>query len=113
MREVDELFLEHAVWFHHPAYVAHLNCPVALPAVAAEAILAAVNPSVDTYDQSTVGTLMERRLVDVDLGRIGFAEGDGVFTSGGTQSNLHALLLARESALARDGARAAAGASRG
>ena len=100
IREIDELFLENAVWFHHPAYAAHLNCPVALPAVAAEAVLAAVNPSVDTSDQSTVGTLMERRLIDVAAGWIGFHAGDGVFTSGGTQSNLHALFLAREAALA-------------
>ena len=98
--EVDELFLENAVWFHHPSYTAHLNCPVALPAVAAEAVLAAVNTSVDTYDQSTVGTLMERRLISWTAARIGYAHGDGVFTSGGTQSNLHALFLAREAAVA-------------
>ncbi|GAT71968.1 pyridoxal-dependent decarboxylase [Microbacterium sp. HM58-2] len=103
IREVDELFLAHAVWFHHPAYAAHLNCPVVLPAVAAESVLAAVNPSVDTYDQSTVGTLMERRLIDTVAGWVGFAAGDGVFTSGGTQSNLHALFLAREAAIAEAG----------
>lgn len=97
--EIDELFLKHAVWFHHPAYAAHLNCPVVVPAVAAETVLAAVNPSVDTYDQSTAGTLMERRLISWIAARAGFAHGDGVFTSGGTQSNLHALLLAREAAL--------------
>ncbi|MFC8190483.1 pyridoxal phosphate-dependent decarboxylase family protein [Cellulomonas sp. NPDC057328] len=100
MREVDELFAQHAVWFHDPAYTAHLNCPVAVPAVAAEAVIAAVNASVDTYDQSTVGTLMERRLVAWTAGRIGFLAGGGIFTSGGTQSNLQALLLAREHALA-------------
>ncbi|WP_169581815.1 MULTISPECIES: pyridoxal-dependent decarboxylase [Microbacterium] len=99
IREIDELFLENAVWFHDPAYAAHLNCPVALPAVAAETVLAAVNTSVDTYDQSAVGTLMERRLIDWAAGRVGFTHGGGVFTSGGTQSNLHALLLAREAAL--------------
>jgi L-2,4-diaminobutyrate decarboxylase len=100
LTEIDELYLENAVWFHHPAYAAHLNCPVVLPAVAAEGILAAVNTSVDTYDQSTVGTLMERRLIDWTAQRVGFANGDGIFTSGGTQSNLHALFLAREAALA-------------
>lgn len=100
VREIDELFLEHAVWFHHPAYAAHLNCPVALPAVAAETVLAAVNTSVDTYDQSAVGTLIERRLIAWAAERAGFAHGGGVFTSGGTQSNLHALLLTREAALA-------------
>lgn len=109
IREIDELFLAHAVWFHHPAYAAHLNCPVALPAVAAESVLSAVNPSVDTYDQSAVGTLMERRLIEVVAGWAGFEAGDGVFTSGGTQSNLHALFLAREAAIAAsDGPRASA-----
>lgn len=99
LAEIGRLFLPHAVWFHDPGYAAHLNCPVALPAVAAEAVLAAVNTSVDTYDQSTIGTLMERRLIDWTARRIGFTTGDGIFTSGGTQSNLHALLLAREHAL--------------
>ncbi|WP_312854878.1 pyridoxal phosphate-dependent decarboxylase family protein [Agromyces agglutinans] len=101
LRELDDLFVRHAVWFHAPAYLAHLNCPVAVPAVAAEAIVSAVNASLDTYDQSTAGTLMERRLIEWTASRIGFAAGDGVFTSGGTLSNLQALLLAREAAVAR------------
>lgn len=105
LREAGDLYAKHAVWFHEPTYTAHLNCPVALPAVGAETMLAAINTSVDTYDQSTVATLMERRLVEWTAGRIGFAAGaDGVFTSGGTQSNFQALFLAREKAR-RSGAR--------
>lgn len=96
--EVDDLFTAEAVWFHDPGYLAHLNCPVAVPAVAAEAVLAAVNPSVDTWDQSRIGTEIERRTVRWVADTIGFPAGDGVFTSGGTQSNLHALLLARQAA---------------
>ncbi|MGP9539634.1 pyridoxal phosphate-dependent decarboxylase family protein [Brachybacterium sp. AOP43-C2-M15] len=95
LREADALYAGNAVWFHHPSYLAHLNCPVVLPAVAAEAMLGAINSSVDTYDQSLVGTLMEQRLVRWTAARIGFPAGDGVFTSGGTQSNLQALFLAR------------------
>ena len=96
LREADDLYARNAVWFHHPSYVAHLNCPVAVPAVAAEAMLAAINTSVDTYDQSEVATLMERRLVQWASQHVGFDAGDGIFTSGGTQSNLQALFLARE-----------------
>ncbi|MEK6312097.1 MAG: pyridoxal-dependent decarboxylase [Curtobacterium sp.] len=112
VHEVDRLFSAEAVWFHHPDSLAHLNCPVALPAVAAEAVLAAVNPSVDTWDQSRIGTEIERRVVRWATETIGFAAGDGVFTSGGSQSNLHALLLARQAATGRPASGRAARATR-
>ncbi|MER7764503.1 aspartate aminotransferase family protein [Streptomyces sp. NPDC097619] len=97
--ELEEVYLRDAVYFHHPRYLGHLNCPVVIPAVLGEAVLSAVNSSLDTWDQSIGGTLMERRLVDWTVGRIGFGQGgDGVFTSGGSQSNFHALLLARDEA---------------
>src|SRR5690606_22623840 len=102
--ELEDVYLRDAVYFHHPRYLAHLNCPVVIPAVLGEAVLSAVNSSLDTWDQSAGGTLVERRLIDWTAGRIGFGPGaDGVFTSGGSQSNLQALLLAREEALARAG----------
>ncbi|WP_341715606.1 aspartate aminotransferase family protein [Micromonospora sp. FIMYZ51] len=99
--ELEEVYLRDAVFFHHPRYLAHLNCPVVIPALVGEAVLSAVNSSLDTWDQSAGGTLIERRLIDWTAHRIGLGPvADGVFTSGGTQSNLHALLLAREEALA-------------
>ncbi|WP_278257666.1 aminotransferase class V-fold PLP-dependent enzyme [Nocardioides convexus] len=52
--------------------------------------------SLDTFDQSVGGTFIERRLIEWTAARIGFGpEADGVFTSGGSQSNLQGLLLAR------------------
>ncbi|MFF8509914.1 pyridoxal phosphate-dependent decarboxylase family protein [Streptomyces sp. NPDC015492] len=101
--ELENLYLRDAVYFHHPRYLGHLNCPVVIPAVLGEAVLSAVNSSLDTWDQSAGGTLIERKLVDWTNGRIGFGPGaDGVFTSGGSQSNLQALLLAREEAKSTD-----------
>ncbi|MFJ8695587.1 pyridoxal phosphate-dependent decarboxylase family protein [Streptomyces roseolilacinus] len=101
--ELEELYLRDAVYFHHPRYLGHLNCPVVIPAVLGEAVLSAVNSSLDTWDQSAGGTLIERRLVDWTAERIGLGpSADGVFTSGGTQSNLQALLLAREEAKTDD-----------
>lgn len=102
LEEVSRLWLDDAVWFHDPAYAAHLNCPVVIPALLAELYIAAVNSSLDTYDQSVGATFIERRLVEWTAARIGFppATADGVFTSGGTQSNLQALLLARDRAAA-------------
>ncbi|MFJ9433495.1 pyridoxal phosphate-dependent decarboxylase family protein [Streptomyces sp. NPDC101490] len=101
--ELESVYLRDAVYFHHPRYLGHLNCPVVIPAVLGEAVLSAVNSSLDTWDQSAGGTLIERKLVDWTTGRIGLGPAaDGVFTSGGTQSNLQALLLAREEAKTSD-----------
>ncbi|MFF4737874.1 pyridoxal phosphate-dependent decarboxylase family protein [Streptomyces sp. NPDC001262] len=106
--ELESVYLRDAVYFHHPRYLAHLNCPVVIPALLGEAVLTAVNSSLDTWDQSAGGTLIERRLIDWTAGRIGLGEdADGVFTSGGSQSNFQALLLAREEAFAKAAAAAA------
>lgn len=101
--ELEEVYLRDAVYFHHPRYLAHLNCPVVIPALVAEAVLSAVNSSLDTWDQSAGGTLIERRLIDWTADRIGLgARADGIFTSGGSQSNLQAMLLARDEACRRE-----------
>lgn len=87
--ELEDVYLRDAIYFHHPRYLAHLNCPVVIPAVLGEAVLSAVNSSLDTWDQSAGGTLIERKLIDWTNERIGFGpSADGVFTSGGSQSNL-------------------------
>ena len=99
--EAAQLYLPDAVYFHHPRYAAHLNCPVVLPAVAAEALVSSINSSMDTWDQSAGATLIEQRLVDWAAGLVGWdLSADGIFTSGGTQSNLQALMLARNHAVA-------------
>ena len=101
LAELGDLWLDETVWFHEPTYAAHLNCPVVIPSLLAEVFVSGVNASLDTFDQSTTGTFVERALVDWTARRIGFDDvADGVFTSGGSQSNLQALLLARGEAQA-------------
>lgn len=95
--EVKTLYTQHAVAFHHPKYVAHLNCPVVIPAVAAEMLISSINSSLDTWDQSAGGTLMEQKLIEWTCNEIGYGKSsDGIFTSGGSQSNLMGMLLARD-----------------
>lgn len=97
LEEVERLYTDHAITFHLPQYIAHLNCPVVIPAIAAEVLISAINSSLDTWDQSAGGTLIEQRLIEWTCKEIGFdSNSDGVFTSGGTQSNLMGLLLARD-----------------
>ena len=101
--ELRRLYLDHAVYFHHPRYAAHLNCPVLVPSVAAEVVLSAINSSLDTWDQSAGATFIEQKLIAWTAARAGLPEAaDGVFTSGGTQSNLMAVLLMRDAWCARE-----------
>jgi glutamate/tyrosine decarboxylase-like PLP-dependent enzyme len=99
--ELSRLWLDDTIWFHEPTYAAHLNCPIVIPALMAEVFISGVNASLDTFDQSVGGTFIERHLIDWTAERIGFDTGsdgpraDGIFTTGGTQSNLQGLLLAR------------------
>lgn len=88
-----------------PACVAHLHCPPLAVAVAAELAGAALNPSMDSWDQAPAAGVIEElttaalaRLVHPDA-----AAPDALITSGGTESNLVALLLARERAAAGKG----------
>ncbi|MEW1760016.1 aminotransferase class V-fold PLP-dependent enzyme [Streptomyces cyaneofuscatus] len=83
-----------------PACVAHLHCPPLAVAAAAELAGAALNPSMDSWDQAPAAGVIEElttaalaRLVHPDA-----AAPDALITSGGTESNLVALLLARERA---------------
>ncbi|MEH0152845.1 aspartate aminotransferase family protein [Limibacter armeniacum] len=96
LEELQAVYLDHAVAFHLPKYAAHLNCPVVIPSLIAEQILSAINSSLDTWDQSAGGTLIEQKIIEWTAERIGFLSGDGVFTSGGSQSNLMATLLMRD-----------------
>ncbi|MDT0186784.1 aspartate aminotransferase family protein [Microbacterium sp. ARD31] len=103
--ELSRLWLDDAIWFHEPTAAAHLNCPVVIPALAAEVFVSGVNASLDTFDQSAGATFIERHLVDWTAARIGYDAGaDGIFTTGGTQSNLQALLLARDQTMNQQGA---------
>ncbi|WP_285318594.1 aspartate aminotransferase family protein [Pseudarthrobacter sp. lyk4-40-TYG-27] len=101
LEELEDVYLRDAVYFHDPKYAAHLNCPVVIPALVGEAVLSAVNSSLDTWDQSAGATMIERRLIDWTAQRLHLgAAADGIFTSGGSQSNLQALLIARNHAVA-------------
>ncbi|MDX5989869.1 MULTISPECIES: pyridoxal phosphate-dependent decarboxylase family protein [Haloferax] len=89
--------LRNSVGVSDPHCIAHLQCPPMVPALAAEVLLTAANQSMDSWDQSPAATHLEEQFVTELCGLFGYdeAESDGVFTSGGTQSNFVGLLLAR------------------
>ncbi|HVS45018.1 MAG TPA: pyridoxal-dependent decarboxylase [Candidatus Dormibacteraeota bacterium] len=105
LSELGGLAVAHAVDLAHPRCAAHLQCAPLAAAVAADALVSATNASLDSWDQSPVAGHLEQRMVRALAGLAGLDPGraDGVFTSGGTQSNLMALLLARDAAAAVSG----------
>lgn len=99
-----EYFLKDSLSVHHPQCVAHLHCPSLVISQAAEVLINATNQSMDSWDQSPSATIIEMKLIEWLRARVGFPAGDaGVFTSGGTQSNLMGLMLARDAFFARLG----------
>ncbi|MFF9325480.1 pyridoxal phosphate-dependent decarboxylase family protein [Streptomyces sp. NPDC014776] len=78
----------------HPLCAAHLHCPPLAVATAADLAASALNPSLDSWDQGPAASALEA-LVTQALARLA-GTADALFTSGGTESNQLALLLARE-----------------
>ncbi|MCP3739567.1 pyridoxal phosphate-dependent decarboxylase family protein [Rossellomorea sp. BNER] len=95
--EIDAPILKNSLHISHEKSMAHLHCPPLLPGIAAELIIAALNQSMDSWDQSTAATYVEAEMVKWLTERVSLpATSGGVFTSGGTQSNYMGLLLARD-----------------
>lgn len=78
-------------------YMPHLHSPATLESIAGEVIISAFNQSMDSWDQAPVATEIEVEVIRHLCALYGYPEtGDGVFTSGGSQSNQTAIILARD-----------------
>ncbi|MER8043378.1 aminotransferase class V-fold PLP-dependent enzyme [Streptomyces sp. NPDC094032] len=82
----------------HPLCAAHLHTPPLALAAAADLAASVLNPSLDSWDQAPAASALEA-LVTAALAAEAFPAAprpDGLVTTGGTESNQLALLLARE-----------------
>ncbi|EPN8252031.1 pyridoxal phosphate-dependent class III aminotransferase [Vibrio alginolyticus] len=92
-----DLVAKNAIFTQHPDCIAHLHTPPLMPAIAAEAMIAALNQSMDSWDQASSATYVEQKVVNWLCDKYELGEkADGIFTSGGTQSNQMGLMLARD-----------------
>ncbi|WP_051118126.1 pyridoxal phosphate-dependent class III aminotransferase [Vibrio campbellii] len=95
--EAAQLVAKNAIFTQHPDCIAHLHTPPLMPAVAAEAMIAALNQSMDSWDQASSATYVEQKVINWLCDKYELGEkADGIFTSGGTQSNQMGLMLARD-----------------
>nr|WP_091448890.1 pyridoxal-dependent decarboxylase [Actinokineospora iranica] len=86
-----------------PWCAAHLHCPPLAVAAAADLVASVLNPSMDSWDQAPAATAIEQGLTE-GLARLCYPNAerpDALVTTGGTESNLSGLLLARQAAAAR------------
>ncbi|MYS06883.1 aspartate aminotransferase family protein, partial [Streptomyces sp. SID6041] len=82
----------------HPLCAAHLHTPPLALAAAADLAASALNPSMDSWDQAPAASALEA-LVTAALAAEVYPDAphpDALVTTGGTESNQLALLLARE-----------------
>ncbi|MHC0433807.1 pyridoxal phosphate-dependent decarboxylase family protein [Streptomyces sp. O3] len=80
-----------------PLCAAHLHCPPLAVATAADLAASALNPSLDSWDQAPAASALEA-LVTRALAAEVHPAADALVTTGGTEANQLALLLAREQA---------------
>ncbi|MFD9790538.1 aspartate aminotransferase family protein [Streptomyces sp. NPDC059070] len=78
-----------------PRCAAHLHTPPLALAAAADLAAAVLNPSLDSWDQAPAAAELEARVTEA-LAAEFWPGGDALITTGGTESNQLALLLARE-----------------
>lgn len=78
-------------------YMPHLHSPALIESIASELVIATFNDSMDSWDQSPAATELEVSVIRDLCKLFGYTSGsDGVFTSGGSQSNLSAITAHRD-----------------
>ncbi len=78
-------------------YMPHLHSPALIESIASELIIATFNDSMDSWDQGPAATEIELSVIRDLCTLFGYEEGsDGAFTSGGSQSNLSAIIAHRD-----------------
>lgn len=90
--------LEHGVRTGSPRFFNQLYSGFDAAGILGEWIAAVMNTSMYTYEVAPVATLVERALLERMRRMVGFEDGEGVLTPGGSLSNLMAVLCARDRA---------------
>ena len=98
LEETERDILPHMLRTWSTKYMPHLHSPVLTESICSELIIACFNDSLDSWDQGPAATELEESMVHGLMGLFGFPEegSDGCFTSGGSQSNISAIIAARD-----------------
>jgi glutamate/tyrosine decarboxylase-like PLP-dependent enzyme len=88
-------YLESSVKTQHPAFFNQLFSGFDSLAMQADFLSTLTNTTMVTYEVAPVATMMEMSLIKKMLSFTGWTNGDGIMTSGGSNVNMMAILMAR------------------
>ncbi len=92
-----DVVVQQSMHLHHPHYVGHQVAPPAPVAALAGLASAFLNNGMAVYEMGPVSTALERVVIQQVATMVGYGSAaGGLMTSGGTLSNLTALLAARQ-----------------
>ena len=98
LEDVRNDILPHMLRTWSTKYMPHLHSPVLTESICSELIISCFNDSMDSWDQGPAATELEESMVRGLTELFGFPSNtsDGCFTSGGSQSNISAIVAARD-----------------
>ena len=91
-----EQVLQRSTRVHHPRYIGHQVGVPALLSTLAGMLSDLLNNGMAIYEMGMVSTALERLVLEFMAQQIGYENGGGCLTSGGSLANLTALLAARK-----------------
>ena len=92
--DIDQ-YLRYSVRTDHPGFMNPLWGGMNLSALVGEIIASITNNSMYTYELSPYATLIEQSLIRRMCDLIGFADGNGTLTTGGSNGNMIGMMCAR------------------
>ena len=98
LEETKEKILPHLLRTWSTKYMPHLHSPVLTETICSELMISCFNDSMDSWDQGPAATEVEESMIHGLAELYGFPveTSDGCFTSGGSQSNISAIVAARD-----------------
>ncbi len=98
LEETKKEIMPHLLRTWSTKYMPHLHSPVLTETICSELIISCFNDSMDSWDQGPAATEVEESMIHGLIKLYGFPEdtSDGCFTSGGSQSNISAIIAARD-----------------
>ena len=98
-----DVVVQQSMHLHHPHYVGHQVAPPVPIAALSGLVSAFLNNGMAIYEMGPVSSALERVVMQEIAQMVGYGPaGGGIMTSGGTLSNLTALLAARQRQVAGD-----------